>query len=82
MEQSEKDALLQAIKRVEKKLDIVIRAIYEHDEDIQDEYGRSQRSIDARHRDQEKDQGGDVLGECDQSSPPRGESGAPIGKRK
>ena len=50
MEQSEKDALLQAIKRVEKKLDIVIRAIYEHDQDIQDEYGRSQRTIDEGRR--------------------------------
>lgn len=75
------DTLLQAIKRVERKLDTVIRAIYEHDEDIQDEYGRSQRSIDAGHRSEEKDQGGDLLGECDESSPPREESGAPSGKR-
>lgn len=41
------ETLLQAVKRVERKLDIVIRAIYEHDEDIHDEYGRSQRTIDA-----------------------------------
>lgn len=81
MEKSEMDTLLQAIKRVERKLDTVIRAIYEHDEDIQDEYGRSQRSIDAGHRDQEKDQGGDLLGECDESSLPREESGVPITNR-
>ena len=89
MDKSEMETLLQAIKRVERKLDTVIRAIYEHDEDIQDEYGRSQRSLDARHRDKEKDQAGDLLGECDESSlrecnvpDVRGEeSGAPISKR-
>ncbi len=79
MEKSEMDTLLQAIKRVERKLDTVIRAIYEHDEDIQDEYGRSQRSIDARRRSEEKDQAGDLLGECDESS--LSESGVPITKR-
>ena len=68
MDNSEMDTLLQAIKRVERKLDTVIRAIYEHDEDIQDEYGRSQRSIDARHRDKAEDQAGDLLGECDDES--------------
>jgi vacuolar-type H+-ATPase subunit H len=62
------ESLLQAIKRVERKLDTVIRAIYEHDEDIQDEYGRSQRTIDAGHRDKAEDQAGDLLGECDESS--------------
>jgi hypothetical protein len=82
MEKSEKESLLAELKRIERKLDIVIRAIYEHDEDIQDEYGRSQRSIDARRRSEEKDQGGDVLGECNESSPPRGESGAPVSKRR
>lgn len=61
MEQSEKDALLQAIKRVEKKLDIVIRAIYEHDQDIQDEYGRSQRTIDAGRREDRESEDGEVL---------------------
>lgn len=61
MEQSEKDALLQAIKRVEKKLDIVIRAIYEHDEDIQDEYGRSQRTIDEGRREDRESEDGEVL---------------------
>lgn len=61
MEQSEKDALLQAIKRVEKKLDIVIRAIYEHDQDIQDEYGRSERTIEARHREDRESKDGEVL---------------------
>lgn len=61
MEQSEKDALLQAIKRVEKKLDIVIRAIYEHDQDIQDEYGRSQRTVDARRREDTESEDGEVL---------------------
>lgn len=55
------DTLLQAIKRVEKKLDIVIRAIYEHDEGIQDEYGRSQRSIEAGHRDDRESENGKVL---------------------
>jgi hypothetical protein len=81
MNRSEMEVLLQAVKRVEKKLDIVIRAIYEHDEDIQDEYGRSQRSIEARHRDQGNDQAGDLLGECDKSSDPRGESGVPSTNR-
>jgi hypothetical protein len=61
MEQSEKDALLQAIKRVEKKLDIVIRAIYEHDQDIQDEYGRSQRTIDEGRREDRESEDGEVL---------------------
>ena len=61
MEQSEKDALLQAIKRVEKKLDIVIRAIYEHDQDIQDEYGRSQRTIDEGRREDRESEDGGVL---------------------
>ena len=83
------ESLLQAIKRVERKLDTVIRAIYEHDEDIHDEYGRSQRSIDAGHRDQAKDQAGDVLGECNESSlrecnvpdVQREEPRAPSGKR-
>lgn len=55
------DTLLQAIKRVEKKLDIVIRAIYEHDQDIQDEYGRSQRTIDAGRRDARESEDGEVL---------------------
>ncbi len=68
MERSEMDTLLQAIKRVERKLDTVIRAIYEHDEDVQDEYGRSQRSLDARHRGEAEDKAGDLLGECDESS--------------
>lgn len=75
MERNEMETLLQAIKRVEKKLDTVIRAIYEHDEDIQDEYGRSQRSIDAGRRSEAKDQAGDLLGECnDESSLRRPES--------
>ena len=89
MERSEMDTLLQAIKRVERKLDTVIRAIYEHDEDIQDEYGRSQRSIDAGHRSEAEDQAGDLLGEHSESSlrecnvpdVPREEPGAPSGKR-
>ncbi len=62
MERNEMEALLQVIKRIEKKLDTVIRAIYEHDEDIQDECGRSQRAIDAgRSREAESD-ARDVLG--------------------
>lgn len=79
MERSEMDTLLQAIKRVERKLDTVIRAIYEHDEDIQDEYGRSQRSLNARHRGEAEDQAGDLLGEHNESS--LSESGVPSGKR-
>ena len=81
MERSEMDTLLQAIKRVERKLDTVIRAIYEHDEDIQDEYGRSQRSLDARHRGEAEDKAGDLLGECDNPAEPREEPRAPIVKR-
>lgn len=76
------ESLLQAIKRVERKLDTVIRAIYEHDEDIQDEYGRSQRTIDAGHRDKAEDQAGDLLGECNESSLQREEEPrAPIANR-
>jgi len=69
MDKSEMETLLQAIKRVERKLDTVIRAIYEHDEDIQDEYGRSQRSIDAGRRSEAEDQAGDLLGEYNESRP-------------
>ena len=68
MDRSEMDTLLQAIKRVERKLDTVIRAIYEHDEDIQDEYGRSQRTIDAGRSREAEREAGDLLGECDESS--------------
>jgi len=89
MESKDIATLLKAVARVERKLDTVIRAIYEHDEDIQDEYGRSQRSIDAGRRGQAKDQGGDILGECDESSlrecnvpdVQREEPGQPIAKR-
>ena len=68
MERNEMEILLQIITRVEKKLDTVIRAIYEHDEDIQDEYGRSQRTIEAgRSREAESD-ARDVLGYDDDKS--------------
>ena len=68
MERKQVETLLQVIMRVEKKLDTVIRAIYEHDEDIQDECGRSQRTIDAgRSREAESD-ARDVLGHDDESS--------------
>jgi len=62
MTEIEYEALLKAVKRIERKLDIVIRAIYEHDEDIQDEYGRSQRSIDAGHKQEEALGSREVLG--------------------
>lgn len=65
MERNQVEALLQIITRVERKLDTVIRAIYEHDEDIHDEYGRSQRSIEAGRRGEAEDQAGDLLGEYD-----------------
>lgn len=70
MERKDVETLLQAIKRVERKLDTVIRAIYEHDEDIHDEYGRSQRAIEAGRRDKAKDQAGGVLGEYDNPEQP------------
>ena len=74
MERNEMEILLQAIKRVERKLDTVIRAIYEHDEGITDEYGRSQRTIEAgRAREAESD-ARDVLGQDDKSSLRRPES--------
>jgi hypothetical protein len=81
MEKSEMDTLLQAIKRVERKLDIVIRAIYEHDEDIQDEYGRSQRTIDAGLSREAEREAGNVLGECSESSLRGEEPGVPSSKR-
>ena len=82
MERSEMDTLLQAIKRVERKLDTVIRAIYEHDEDIQDEYGRSQRTIDAGHSRDAEAEAGDVLGSINESSLSECDvPGVPISKR-
>jgi len=82
MDRSEMDTLLQAIKRVERKLDTVIRAIYEHDEDIQDEYGRSQRTIDAGLAREAEREAGDVLGSINESSLPECDvPGVPIGKR-
>ena len=71
------EILLQAIKRVERKLDTVIRAIYEHDEGITDEYGRSQRVIEAGRSNESKSEAGGVLGQYNESSP-----GAPSVKRK
>lgn len=68
MDSVEMETLLQAIKRVERKLDIVIRAIYEHDEDIQDDYGRSQRSIEAGRREDTGNGAGGVLGDTNESS--------------
>ena len=62
------EVLLQLIKRVERKLDTVIRAIYEHDEGIGDEYGRSQRTIDAGRSLAAEREAGDVLGCADESS--------------
>ncbi len=62
MERNQMETLLQVIKRIEKKLDTVIRAIYEHDEDIQDECGRSQRTIDAGRSREAKSDARDVLG--------------------
>jgi hypothetical protein len=83
MDRSEMDTLLQAIKRVERKLDTVIRAIYEHDEDIQDEYGRSQRTIDAGLSREAEREAGDVLGSINESSLPECDvPGVPISKRR
>lgn len=70
MERKDVETLLQIITRVERKLDTVIRAIYEHDQDIQDEYGRSQRAIEAGRRDEAEDQAGGVLGEYDNPGQP------------
>lgn len=82
MDSVEMEALIKVLTRIERKLDTVIRAMYEHDEDIQDDYGRSQRSIEARRREEAEDQAGGVLGEYDESSPPREEeSRAPITNR-
>lgn len=81
MDSVEMEALIKVLTRIERKLDTVIRAMYEHDEDIQDDYGRTQRSIEARRREEAKDQAGGVLGECDESSPPREEPRAPITNR-
>lgn len=68
MERNEMETLLQAIKRVERKLDTVIRAIYEHDEGIQDEYGRSQRTIEAGRSRNAESNAREVLGECNDES--------------
>ena len=79
MERNDMETLLQAIKRVERKLDTVIRAIYEHDEDIHDEYGRSQRTVDAERSRGSESEAGDVLGHNDESS--LSKPGAPVVKR-
>ena len=62
MTENEYEALLKAVKRIERKLDIVIRAIYEHDEGITDDYGRTQRSIEAGRRSEDPTRPGDILG--------------------
>lgn len=67
MEKEEMEALIKVITRIERKLDTVIRAIYEHDEDIYDEYGRSQRAIETGRRERDTDEAGGVL-ECDDES--------------
>ena len=81
MDSVEMEALIKVLTRIERKLDTVIRAIYEHDEDIYDEYGRSQRSIETGRRREADDQAGDLLGECDESSPSREQPGVPIANR-
>ena len=68
MEKEEMEALIKVLTRIEKKLDTVIRAIYEHDEDIYDEYGRSQRSIETGRREGDTDEAGGVLECSDESS--------------
>ena len=68
MTERDMEALLQAVKRVERKLDIVIRAIYEHDEDIHDEYGRSQRTIDAGLTRAAREMDGGILGHDESES--------------
>lgn len=80
MERSEMETLLQAIKRVERKLDTVIRAIYEHDEDIHDEYGRSQRTIEAGRSRDAKGDAGEILGDSNESS--SDEPRAPVANRR
>ena len=68
MEKEEMEALIKVLTRIERKLDTVIRAIYEHDEDIYDDYGRSQRAIETGRREASKGEGGGIL-ECgDESS--------------
>ena len=67
MEKEEMEALIKVITRIERKLDTVIRAIYEHDEDIQHEHGRSQRAIETGRREASKGEGGNIL-ECDDES--------------
>ena len=62
------EALIKVLTRIERKLDTVIRAIYEHDEDIYDEYGRSQRSIETGRREGDTDEAGGVLECSDESS--------------
>ena len=81
MDSVEMEALIKVLTRIERKLDTVIRAIYEHDEDIYDEYGRSQRSIETGRRREADDQAGDLLGECDESSPSKEQPGVPIANR-
>jgi hypothetical protein len=81
MDDEEMKALIKVLTRIEKKLDTVIRAMYEHDENIYDDYGRSQRSIETGRRREADDQAGDLLGECDESSPSREQPGVPIANR-
>ena len=68
MDSVEMEALIKVLTRIERKLDTVIRAIYEHDEDIYDEYGRSQRSIETGRREGDTDEAGGVLECSDESS--------------
>lgn len=70
MKENEYEELLKAVRRIERKLDIVIRAIYEHDEGITDDYGRSQRSIDAGRQQQESIGDGELLGDVPRGDEP------------
>jgi len=79
MEKERMEALIKVLTRIERKLDTVIRAMYEHDEDIYDDYGRSQRSIEAGRRERDANEAGGVLECSDESS--LSESGATVTKR-
>lgn len=79
MENKEVEQLARVLTRIERKLDAVIRAIYEHDEDIQDEYGRSQRTLDARFTHTAGEAAGGILGYSDESSSE--EPRAPVANR-
>lgn len=83
MEVDEVKRLVQVLTRIERKLDTVIRAIYEHDEGIQDDYGRTKRFVEAGRGDGGAEEDGEVLGSngsCKQES--RGQGSHPNRNRQ